>query len=316
MIPNRLLFVWFGARFPHGNLIALRAARRGFRPEEILILCDDPDGLRPRLEECADWPELRLARADASWFEGLPHAGALAAEVFARHGKPAARANLIRLAALYKRGGVYLDFDALTVGDPSPLLARRGFCGTEPLALPADLFARRNPFAWARAGALLAVRQILSMIPGGWRAFRRIEAWYPPAPNNAVLGAEAGHPFLERCFRLMAELPAAERYKRFRLGTHLLQRAVRDAEAAGALQGFDVLPPPLFYPLGPEISAHWFRPGTARSLDRMLRPETVVVHWYNSVETRLGGKALTAAWVAAHPDTAFAEMVRRHARPG
>ena len=57
------------------------------------------------------------------------------------------------------------------------------------------------------------------------------------------------------------------------------------------------------------------KPGTARLLDEMLCPETVIVHWYNSVESRLGGKALTAAWVDAHPETAFAEMVRRWGRP-
>jgi hypothetical protein len=326
MIPNRLIFIWFGRAFPYGNLLALRSARRWFKPEEILLIVDDPVAILSMLEECAAWPELRVRRADASWFEGLPHAAALATEVFGKGLSPATKANLIRLAALYKHGGVYLDFDTITLGgatrdaigderrDPRGLLALRGFCGAEPLALPAALFASKNPLRWAAAGARLGARQLCAGLPGGWKIFRVLEGLYPAAPNNAVLGAEAGHPFLETCFRLMAELPPAERVKRFRLGTHLLQRAVARyrRDAAATATPFVVLPPPHFYPLGPEIATHWFKPGTSARLDEMLRPETTIVHWYNSVEVRLGGKALTRGWMEAHGDTAFAEMVRRY----
>lgn len=311
MIPNRLIFIWFGKTFPYGNLLALRSARRWFKPEEILLIVDDPEGIRAKLEECADWPELRLTRADAAWFQGLPHIAAIAADLFAQNLSPATKANLIRLAALYDLGGVYLDFDTLTVADPAPLLAKSGFCGTEPLALPADLFHSANPLRWIAAGLRLAARQALAYPPGGWRVFRAFEGLYPAAANNAVIGAEPGHPFLETCFRLMAELTPAERRKRFRLGTHLLQRAVAGSTPESR-HGFDVMPVSTFYPLGPEIATHWFKAGTAETLDAMLRPDTVIVHWYNSVESRLGGKALTREWVETHPDTAFAEMVRRY----
>jgi hypothetical protein len=317
MIPSRLFFIWFGAKFPFANLLALRSARRGFRPSEILLIVDDPESVRSKLEECGAWPELRIEKADAAWFDGLPHgAGEIARDLFAKGLSPATKANLIRLAALHKLGGVYLDFDTITLHDgrrdPSGLLARSAFCGAEPLALPADLFASRNPFRWLAAGARLAARQAFAYVPGGWRAFRAIEGAYPALPNNAVMGAEAGHPFLDLCFRMIAELPPEERVKRFRLGTHLLQRAVRRARDEGALNGFEVLPPAHFYPLGPEIAAHWFKAGTAGRLDAMLRPETTVVHWYNSVESRLWGRALTPEWLARNPDTAFAEMVRRY----
>lgn len=329
MIPPRLIFIWFGKSFPYGNLLALRSARRWFAPEEILLIAEDPEALRDKLEECAAWPELRLMEADTGWFEGLPHgADEIAREVFAKGLSPATRANLIRLAALYKLGGIYLDFDTITLGpteshparDPRALFTREGFCGAEPLALPAALFGSRNPFKWAAAGVRLGARQVCANLPGGWKLFRAVEGLYPAVPNNAVLGATARHDFLDLCFRLMAELPAAERVKRFRLGTHLLQRAAAahtrrtplQPPRTGDQQGFDILPPPHFYPLGPEISAHWFRPGTAKHLDEMLRPETTIVHWYNSVESRLGGGALTRGWVETHGDTAFAELVRRH----
>jgi hypothetical protein len=310
MIPNRLIFIWFGSRFPYGNLLALRSARRLFRPEEILLIADDPEGVRAKLGECAAWPELRLEAAGPEWFDELPHVAELARELFTRQPplSPATRANLIRLAALYKRGGVYLDFDTITVRDPAPLLAKDGFCGTESLALPAGLFHSVNPLRWLAAGLRLGARQLLANLPGGWRLFRSLEPLYAAGANNAVIGARAGHPFLETCFRLMAALPDGERRRRFRLGTHLLQKAV----ATGPLAGFEVLPAACFYPLGPEVSSHWFKPGTAALLDEMLLPETFIVHWYNSVESRFLKQELTPAWVAGHPDTAMAEMIRRY----
>ncbi len=314
MIPNRLIFIWFGTRFPYGNLLALRSARRLFKPEEIVLIVEDPERVRAQLGEKgidgAAWPELRLEAADASWFDGLPHVAELARELFTSQPplSPATRANLIRLAALYKRGGVYLDFDTITVRDPAPLLAKSGFCGTESLALPAGLFHNLNPLRWVAAGLRLGARQLLANVPGGWRLFRPLEGLYVDGANNAVIGAQAGHPFLETCFRLMAALPAGERRKRFRLGTHLLQQAVK----TGRLDGFVVLPTAYFYPLGPEISSHWFKPGTATQLDKMLLPETFVVHWYNSVESRFLKQELTPEWVKQHPDTAMAEMIRRY----
>jgi hypothetical protein len=333
MIPNRLIFIWFGQTFPYGNLLALRSARRWFKPDELLLIVDNPEAIMAILEgdapDLLQWPELQVKRADTTWFEGLPHVSALAATLFGKGLSPATKANLIRLAALYKLGGVYLDFDTITIGgperDPRALLSLSGFCGTEPLSLPASLFTSKNPLRWIAAGARLGARQLCANVPSGWKLFRGFEALYPAAPNNAVLGAVAGHPFLETCFRLMAALPPQERVKRFRLGTHLLQRAalayrpeqVGHKDWTGHItatppQPFVVLPPPHFYPLGPEIATHWFKPGTAAQLDAMLQPETTIVHWYNSVEVRLGGKALTRRWVETHGDTAFAELVRRY----
>src|SRR5690606_19328194 len=110
MIPSRLVFIWFGAKFPYANLLALRSARRGFQPSEILLIADDPEGLADKLREAAAWPELRILKADAGWFDGLPHGvDAIACDLFAKGLSPATKANLIRLAALYKLGGVYLD---------------------------------------------------------------------------------------------------------------------------------------------------------------------------------------------------------------
>lgn len=48
-------------------------------------------------------------------------------------------------------------------------------------------------------------------------------------------------------------------------------------------------------------------------LDDMIFADTRIVHWYNSVEERFLKTKLDRAWFEQHPDTAFAEMVRRYA---
>ncbi|HVZ35433.1 MAG TPA: hypothetical protein VG963_23560, partial [Polyangiaceae bacterium] len=104
---------------------------------------------------------------------------------------------------------------------------------------------------------------------------------YPRAVNGAVLGACAGHPLLAQLLNQTAEVPEAEWPLAHRLGTHVLQRAV------AAYEGVDlmILPPEVFYPLGPEVSRHYFRRRARPDLcaQRILRPETSALHWYSSL---------------------------------
>ena len=84
---------------------------------------------------------------------------------------------------------------------------------------------------------------------------------------------------------------------RFALGTHLLQDAV--SRHTGLIE---VHPAPVFYPLGPEISEHWFRSVRKPKLDAVLSPATRVVHWYASVRTRDLVPQVDPDWVRAHAD--------------
>jgi Glycosyltransferase sugar-binding region containing DXD motif len=311
-IPNRLFFIWFGRSFPYGNLLAMRSARKQCRPDEIYLIADTVDAVREQLGnqpgDVGTWPELRVVEANETWFDGLPAGGEIARQVFAQSKHAPTRANLLRLAALHKLGGVYLDFDTVTVRDLSGLREASAFFGLEHVVLPRAFYQSRNPLKWVTAGLRLAARDVCARLPSGWRFFRALEGAYFAAANNAVLGSEAGHAFLAHCFALIARVPEAERFVRFRLGTHLLQEATLQSAASGVR----VVPPAVFYPLGPEVSNHWFRPGTAAQLDHMLLPSTQVVHWYNSVEGRYLKQALDESWLVAHADTAMAEMVRRY----
>ncbi len=304
-IPNRLIFIWFGQNFPLANLIAIRSAMRCCQPDETVLIHEGLSRDTPGLSSLLAQPGFRLMDAGPSWFDNLPPGGELACELYDELGSPATRANLLRLAALWKLGGIYLDTDTITIRDLAPLRRFRGFCGVEVLGMPASLFQSRNPLRWGAAALRLALRATLSVTPRGDQIFRRIEATYPHAVNNAVVGSCPENPIIARAFSTILKLDAATRRRRFRLGTHLMQQLTNNRSSPD----MEVLPAAFFYPLGPELSLHWFANGTADRLEQLLRPDTHVVHWYSSLESRLRDGPITTRYIEKNRDrTAFAKL--------
>jgi len=283
MIPSVAHFVWLGHSLPWMLAVALQAARaRGGFDRVILHHTDALDGESLRTcarqltaaELCRIEPETILANSTAR--------GSELVGLWRRLTTPAARSNVLRLAILALQGGVYLDTDVIAVRPFLPLLDAGLFCGSEHIALPAKLSRSRNPLSWARAVVRLGVRDVLRRVPNGHRWFRAVEARYPAEVNNAVIGAEPGHPFVASLLDAMLRMPTAWQTVRFALGPHLLGSELERQKPGDVW----VHPPGVFYPLPPEISQHWFRVRPTARLDDVLSPRTVAVHWYASVRTR------------------------------
>ncbi|MFT7625659.1 MAG: hypothetical protein ACI9WU_004850, partial [Myxococcota bacterium] len=75
-----------------------------------------------------------------------------------------------------------------------------------------------------------------------------------------------------------------------------------DTAAGWAGAGVTRCEPAVFYPLGPEISGHWFKPGTAAYLDELCPPSTKVVHWYASERTKTVVPTLNPETIRASAD--------------
>jgi hypothetical protein len=303
MIPKVAHFIWYGGSFPWLNALALQSAHDHGALERIVLhfdgridgaVLDHLGAAMPRLELRAIDSARSFAAVDAEGGSLGPRLSALYSELQA----PAARANVLRAAILCGEGGVYLDIDTVTIAPLTPLLGK-AFCGSEPIAFPEYVMRSKRPDVWARALALHGARLVLRELPRGYRAFRKLEGLYARAANNAVLGAPPQHPFVRALLQGMVDTPASRRLVRFALGTHLLQRTVASYRGGD----FVVHPPALFYPLGPEISRHWFRvEHGARTveLSDVLDPQTVVVHWYASVRNRAIVDQMNPAFVRAH----------------
>ncbi len=311
-IPNRLVFIWIGEALPTTAVIAIRSAWLHCQPDEIVLL---HEGLTPRsagVADVAELPGVRLQAASAADFDlDCDPSGAVRRQ-FETLKSPASRANLLRLAYLYRHGGVYLDTDTITIRDLAPLRQQAGFCGVEPVLHP---YRSKRPSAVVALGRKLSlgirglVREACARIPGGVALHRVVDApTQELAVNNAVIGACVGNPTLAACITRIGELPEAERAVRFRLGTHLMQEITRNTTSAT----MTVYPAEYFYPLGPVLSLQYFRAGSEAALSGWLSRDTHVVHWYSSLEASIGGGPLDATWIEGHPDTAFSALARPH----
>ena len=308
MIPRVAHLVWIGRKIAWVYALgAISAARRGGFERVVLHHTDALEADASVIELGAE-PRVELVPLDAL---GLVEAagGPNLADRYRELERPSARVNLLRLALLAREGGVYLDTDTVTLESFAELMAAGGvFCGEERLVFPGSagtgVLSRLRPGALLRTGA----RDVMRRLPRGDRLFRRVERVYPTAVNNAVLGAEPGHPFLRALIDRALTLSADERRVRYAFGTHLLQAAVAEFDGPG----LKVLPPPVFYPLGPEISEHWFRSRRGARLEDVLAPNTLLAHWYASVRTARYVAAIDRAWVAEHArDRLFAALALR-----
>ena len=296
MIPGVAHFVWFGRTLPWVYALGLRSAARRGEFEKVVLHHADPLEVGEGTESLRGERRIECRRFDATTvFDALGRLATPLRRLLDELTAPAAQANVVRAAILAAEGGVYLDTDTVTVRSFRPLLDAGAFCGAERIVLPPEVVRSRNPAVWAAAGLRLAVRDVLRRVPGGHRAFGRIQDLFPAAVNNAVLASEPGHPFVLDLLRRMVELPAARRLVRFALGTHLLGDAITTTNKCKPV----VHPPAVFYPLAPEISEHWFREDRRPRLEGAVAAETVSVHWYASVRTAALVPRIDPAYVRA-----------------
>jgi hypothetical protein len=296
VIPRTAHFVWLGTELPwvHSLSVASAALSGGFE-RVVLHHTDVLDG-SPHACALSLLDRVILERLDPETLLADAGAGDLI-PTYRSLPTPAGKSNLIRVALLAVHGGVYLDMDTITVRDFGRLCERGGvFLGEERLVFPATSGGGLPPVLRPTALLRTLVRDVLRRHPSGYRQFGRIERYYPRAVNNAVLGAEPRHPFFAALLARVRELPSPERLVRYALGTHLFQRAVVEAPTAD----LSVLEPSTFYPLGPEISEHWFRMRRRAALEDVVKPETVLVHWYASVRTRRHVALLDPEFVRRH----------------
>jgi len=318
VIPATAHFIWYGRQLPWVHALApITAARNGGFDRVYLHHADEPNEgegwaaarAEPRVTLRALQPRARLA-------EITEHGPALV-QLYDRLQTFPSRANMQRAAILYAEGGVYLDTDTLTIASLTPLRTAHVFAGLEYIALPDSVRRSFNPMRWARAGGLLVLRDLLRRAPTGHRLFQHAAPLFARAANNAVLGASADHPFVAALLAGMVSTPRARQTRRFSLGTGVLQAQLEQWQGRDA----DVIlhPPPVFYPLGPEISEHWFATRQNPDLDAVLSESTRVIHWYASVRTQRVVPHINAAYLDANAQTQLFSAAARSAlrgRPG
>jgi hypothetical protein len=282
LIPHHFHLIWIGKRFPFVNRLAVESLRRSNPGARITIHYEDPP-------DNADWKalaadtELRpidlpalLASLPASMSAVVPVLQGISS------GYPAGRSNILRYLILYKEGGIYLDFDTLTVKDYRPLLAHPAFIGEESVfKCDDDRVAGRIKPEIVPLGILFG----LSYYGSYWNsryfgdsafgnALNRLwmRAWSADKLNNAVLGSEAGNDFFGRALALVPETDPRIRYA---LGPILMNRTWDEGGAARA--AMRRLGKSHFYLIPPSQTYRFFY-GPAVPLPA----DTYTLHWCSS----------------------------------
>lgn len=281
MIPKVAHVAWMGRKLPLFAGLAIRSAalRGGFHT--VILHHTDPLEPEPWFPHVFDVPgvERRLLDPDELM---APLGRPSLVEGFRKLTLPANRSDILRAALLYRHGGVYLDTDVVVLRSFEPLFGEAMFLGKNR-----SVYDHRSAQAGLRGAARMRMksflRMILARLPKGHRLFRRIERIYPEHTTTGIWGSEARHPALARVLDRTAELLGTEhlhnRDYNF-VGPFLVQGVLAERDWPGVRY----LPPAAFYPLPPVMARLWFRAIRDPSLDDVVSPETIAVHWYASNE--------------------------------
>jgi hypothetical protein len=295
VIPEKIHFVWSGKKFPFAFALAIRSARERHPDWEILLHV----GVEP---ESSWWHEVKglgtIRRENPEEILAeVPDIGHRLVHLYRRvpADYPAGASNLIRLAILLSEGGWYLDCDTLCLRSLSDLALHRAVVGEElvwshdqerissgftPKMIP-SLLAFFASWLAAKSG-IVSSKGILE------RSLRRL--WGRRELNNAVIGAEPGHPWIRRLLELALDQDPTIR---FALGPALVNLGWDSPGDACLPQRAES---GVFYQFPPSQTVRYFRGSQSD-----LPPEAMLLHWCSSNHRGLVEK-LTPDLVRARAD--------------
>ncbi len=292
-IPRTIHLIWLGQRLPALAWLAVRTLLARADAERVVLHSQAPELARDGLvANLLQQPNFALDLAPPE-LDGLPaELQHRLAGLLAQLAKPAAKADLLRLEILWQNGGLYVDADVVALQSFAPLWPLDGVAGLEHVCLPAAVVNSRSPLTWARAGALMGLREVIRRSPRAAAHFRAVDPLFDQACNNAVLGFAPRSPVLLRLLERIAALPPDRAQRLYELGPRLLEAETHNQSIAG----LTLLPPSVFFPLAPEICGALLRPRPAGQ-PVQPEPQSLLVHLYDSVLARQLGHAVDAPWL-------------------
>ncbi len=281
MIPLRFHLIWIGRHFPFVNRLAVEAILQTHPGAEIVVHHQDgPVGN-------ADWEALRrkveFKPIDLDgWLKDLPDTLKSIGESLGRVSAayPAGRSNILRYLILYREGGIYLDFDTLTLKSFTPLLKHHAFIGEEEVfRCDDDRVAGKYTWDFPLMAVLFGISYGVSYANVQWlgnlgalnsanRLLMRL--WSARKLNNAVLGCEAGNEFFAKALQLIPETDAG---MRFALGPMLMNKVYESQEFTSG-DSITRLDKDVFYSIPPSQTFRFFygRPSA-------ISENALAVHW-------------------------------------
>ena len=285
-IPKVYRFVWSGKDFPSLYGSAIESVFAADPDARIVVHCF---GTRPEssvFDHAVSDSRVEVQDCEPSRLFGAlpPHLRRVSVVYDALPpGAMSARSNLLRYALLYLHGGVYLDFDTITIKPLDDLVKADCFVGNERVwsldepRVAGDRAVLRTPRALAWLGIWFVKRLDAAVFSGRLRLADRTarlnERFTHLQPNNAVIGAAPRAEFLDRLLRAAHTVNPLVRYS---TGPTLIAKVARSSPHL-----VTVLPTDVFYGVEPAESYRYFSDRTLR-----LHPQTAVIHYVGSNSKR------------------------------
>jgi len=269
------MMIWSGPSLPYPAVLSLASALAADPEAEVELHLLGDTQRTPELLRLASDPRCSIHQIDLATLLTPPVRRLFDAIPAGAH---AARSNVLRVALLHRRGGVYLDLDTFVLR-PLHDLAPGAFAGLERVwqydrdRVEGRLRMRHWP-ATAGWGVAWAVKRAdAKVLRGRARLADRLRfvdgLFHTEQMNNAVIGAPAGSDLtaamLERAVRCNPTV-------RYALGPALLHDTL-----AAQPRLATILPPEVFYAIPPGESHRFFEDRTLQ-----LGPSAAVVHYVNS----------------------------------
>ncbi len=232
MIPHHFHLIWIGQHFPFVNQLAIESILQTNPNAKVTIHFENPphNEFWKNLQGRVEFRPIDLA----ALLQGLPEEWQSMKQIIASISNTylAGKSNILRYLILVREGGIYLDFDTLTVKDYTPLLKHRAFIGEEAVfRCDDDRVAGKFTPEIIPFGAAFGLSYYLSLWNAKFlkdsRAINVINKilmrlWSAKKLNNAVLACEAGSAFFMQVLKL---IPETDPTIRFNLGPILMNRA-------------------------------------------------------------------------------------------
>lgn len=296
------------------NRLAVESVLQIHPEAKVVVHFQNPPEGNPDWEALKRKAEFHPIELDA-WLRELPGplqpVGKVLEKISASY--PAGRSNVLRYLILYREGGIYLDFDTLTLQPFTPLLGSPAFIGEEEVfRCDDDRIAGRYTWDFPIMAALFGVSYGLSYLNSRWlgnlgalNAVNRglMRLWSARKLNNAVLGSEPANAFFTKALEL---IPSTEAGMRFALGPMLMNRTYDDlAESAVSIRRLDK---DVFYTIPPSQTFRFFY-GPAPALSK----EAIAIHWCSSNHRQLAPKLTRAVLedpFSPYSNSLYAQLAR------
>ncbi|MFC1584155.1 glycosyltransferase [Fibrobacterota bacterium] len=314
MIPYHFHLVWMGSEFHFANRLAVESLLHTNPDAPITVHCQDPprhnrdwDALSSRVEirRMEEKQLIEQFSTDRKNKRELLTAYRAVADSY-----PAGKSNVLRYLILHREGGIYIDFDTITVKDFRPLLSHKGFAGEEAVfRCDDDRVSGKAGLSLIPFGALFGLSYYGSFLncrflgdSAFWNRCNRLlmNLWSKKKLNNAVLACEPGNSFFHEALRAV---PGTDPGIRFSLGP-MLVNGIWDRSTEPALTR---LSSNHFYLIPPSQTFRFFH-GPPVALPR----ETYALHWCSSNHKKLVPR-LSREWLLKR--TGRPAFIQELARP-